>query len=351
MTSSIDKVTTPHGVVTLVTLTNRRGASVTLSSLGAGVTELIVPDALGNLDDVVLGYASPADYMDDGPCAGKIPGRYANRIARGRFSIDGHNYQLTVNNGPNALHGGPTGFQNRIWDVALDDVDNGIVTFCLTSVDGDEHYPGTLSVRAAYRWDDDADTLTLTLEAKTDAPTIVNLTNHSYWNLNGEGSGSVLNHTLRLYADTYTPTDETLVPTGDMAPVEGTPMDFTEPKVIGARINEDFPALRYGKGYDNCWVIKRRQPGEMVKAAELHSDRSGRSLAVWTTQPAVQVYTGNWLAGSPTGKCGRSYNDYDGVAVECQNIPDAPNHPGFPDAVLRPGGKYLQVIEFRFTAE
>lgn len=316
-----------------------------LSSLGAGIVSVIVPDRQGRMADVTIGYRNPADYLSDGPCAGKIPGRYANRIARGRFTIDGTEYQLAINNGPNALHGGPTGFQNRIWD-SRENGDRRVI-FTYHSADGEEGYPGNLTVTAAYTWDDD-NTLTLDLRAETDKATVINLTNHAYFNLSGHDSGSVLDHELLLYASRYLPTDETLIPTGEMAPVAGTPMDFTAPKAIGRDIKEDFPALRYGKGYDNCWVIDSHTPGEGRPAAQLRDPRSGRTLDIWTTQPAVQVYTGNWLDGCPTSKSGHEYRDYDAVAIECQAMPDAPNQASFPSAILRPGEEYRQTIKFKF---
>ncbi|MDE5801053.1 MAG: galactose mutarotase [Paramuribaculum sp.] len=338
------KVCSPKGDITLYVLTNAKGASVTLSSLGAGIVSVIVPDKDGNMADVALGYADPADYFHDGPCAGKVPGRYANRIARGHLRVDGHDYQLAINNGPNALHGGPEGFQNRIWESEVTP-DNEVV-FTYRSADGEEAYPGNLCARAIYSWSD-SDVLRLTLEAETDAPTVVNLTNHCYWNLEGHNSGSVLDHKLTLAASRYLPTDDTLIPTGEMAPVAGTPMDFTEAKVIGRDIKADFPALVYGKGYDNCWVLDAYNRG-LATCAVLEAPHSGRVLEVATTQPAVQVYTGNWLDGSPKNKEGRPYCDYDGVAIECQAMPDSPNHADFPSTQLYPGEQYKQIIEFRF---
>lgn len=335
---------TKKGDITLLTIVNASGASVTLSTLGAGIVSVNVPDREGRMADVVLGYADPADYMADGPCAGKIPGRYANRIARGRFTVGGREYQLAINNGPNALHGGPTGFQNRLWTVEKAEGDT--VEFSYTSSDGEEGYPGQLKVTATYRWND-ANELSLDLSAVTDAETVVNLTNHAYFNLGGHDSGSVLAHELWLGASRYLPTDDTLIPLGELAPVAGTPMDFTEAKPLGRDIKADFPALNYGKGYDNCFVIDGAD-GTLRDVARLTDPVSGRTLTVATTQPGVQVYTGNWLAGSPANKAGRSYHDYDGVAIECQNFPDAPNRPGFPPAVLRPGEEYHQTIVFRF---
>ncbi len=335
-----------EGEITLFTITNAGGASVTLSTLGAGIVSVIVPDSKGEMIDVCLGYANPADYLADGPCAGKVPGRYANRIARGKFTLDDKEYQLAINNGPNALHGGPTGFQNRIWKGK--ETKNG-VRFTYFSADGEENYPGNLTVTATYTWSDD-NRLTLHLQAETDAPTIVNLTNHAYWNLDGHNSGSVLGHTMELGASHFLPTDDTLIPTGEIAPVDNTPMDFLAPKTLGRDIKADFPSLKYGKGYDSCWVIDNYEKnGEMRLAASLAAEKSDRVLNVWTTQPAVQVYTGCWLAGCPANKEGRSYDDYDGVAIECQNMPDAPNHDNFPSPVLRPGEKFDETIEFEFT--
>lgn len=326
------------------TLKNSSGAYVQLSSVGAGIVAAVVPDRDGKLADVVLGYSSPFSYFDDGPCAGKIPGRYANRIAKGRFTLDGKEYTLPVNNGPNHLHGGPKGFQNQVWDSRIHE--DG-VEFMYYSEDGEMGYPGALKAVARYEWSEENE-LRLTLTAETDAPTVVNLTNHAYFNLNGEGSGSVLGHELKLNASEYLPTDDTLIPEGESEPVAGTPMDFVTAKPLGRDIKEDFPALKYGKGYDNCWVIDGAEPGQLQTAAELYAPESGRLLEVTTTQPGVQVYTGNWLAGCPEGKCGRSYNDYDGVAIECQHFPDSPNHPDYPSAVLRTGETFEEAIIFAF---
>ena len=345
----IQKTTAPSpiGEITLYTLTNSAGASVTLSSLGAGINSVVVPDASGKMDNVVLGYRDPASYIADGPCAGKVPGRFANRIARGHFSIGDKEYTLPINNGPNSLHGGPDGFMNRIWNSRLD---GDTVVFELTSPDGDAGYPGELQAEARYTWSDDC-TLTLRLLAHSDAPTVVNLTNPTYWNLEGENSGSVLDHTLWLAASHYLPTDDTLIPTGEIAPVEGTPMDFTQFRRLGDDIHADFPAITYGKGYDNCWMVDDYRPGVLRHIATLNAPHSGRVLEVSTTQPAAQVYAGCWLAGSPENPEGRSYNDYDGVAIECQNAPDAPNKPQFPSALLLPGQTYDQTITFHISAK
>ena len=226
------------------TLTNAKGASVQLSSMGAGIVSVKVPDRDGKLDDVVLGYSNPLDYFADGPCAGKIPGRFANRIAKGRFVLDGKEYELPVNNGPNHLHGGPEGFQNKVWESRVND---GAVEFLYVAEDGEMGYPGNLKAVARYEWSEENE-LRLTLTAECDAPTIINLTNHAYFNLDGEGSGSVLGHKLWLNAVQYLPTDESLVPLGDSEMVKGTPMDFSTEKTLGQDIKADFPALNYGKG-------------------------------------------------------------------------------------------------------
>lgn len=337
----------PHGAITLYTLTNNAGASVTLSSMGAGIVAVVVPDSCGRMDDVALGYGNPCDYFNDGPCAGKTPGRYANRIALGKFEINGKQHQLAINNGPNALHGGPMGFNNHIWNC---DIEGEAVVFTLHSPHNDEHYPGNLDAMVRYEWSHDNE-LTISLSAVCDAATIVNLTNHAYFNLAGENAGSVLDHTLQLACSRYLPTNDSLIPTGEMAPVQGTPMDFTSPKALGQDIKQDFSALNYGKGYDNCWVVDDYHGGELKKVAVLAHARSGRVLEVSTTQPAAQVYTGNWLAGSPVSKSGRSYNDYDGVAIECQGMPDAPNHPNFPSQLLEPGQTYHHTIVYAFKTK
>ncbi len=337
----------PKGDITLYTLTNASGASVTLSSLGAGIVGIVVPDKEGKLDDVVLGYKNPADYFGDGPCAGKTPGRYANRICKGKFSIDGKEYSLAINNGPNALHGGPEGFMNRIWK---SEAVGSHVKFTYEAADGEEGYPGAVKATVIYSWNDKNE-LTIDLKAESDAKTVVNLTNHAYFNLDGENSGSVLDHELQLLASKYLPTDSTQIPTGELADVKGTPMDFLQAKTIGRDINADFEALKIGKGYDHCWVLDNWHKHTLGKAAVLTAAKSGRVLEVFTTQPGAQVYSGNWLGGSPENKSGRPYNDYDGVAIECQGFPDAPNHRNFPCQLLCPGEEYNQTIVYRFTTK
>ena len=332
--------------IKLFSIVNADGSEVILSNLGAGIVSVVVPDKDGRMADVVLGYRNPEDYAADGPCMGKVPGRYANRIAAGRFTLGGKSYELAVNNGPNHLHGGPGEqcFANRIWEA--EEIRDGI-RFTLDSPAGDAGYPGALHVEARYTWSEDH-RLTLTLKATSDAETVVNLTNHAYFNLKGEEAGDVTDHLLKLYASRYLPTDPTLIPVGASTPVAGTPMDFTVAKAIGKDLKVDFPALNYGKGYDNCFVVDDWQKGVVRPVAELSEESSGRRLTVLTDAPGIQVYTGNWLAGCPVSKSGKAYQDYDGVALECQAFPDSPNRPDFPFETLKPGQVYENTIVFAF---
>lgn len=332
------------GKIELVELENESGHKVGLCSLGACITKVIVPDRYGKLEDIALGYENILDYIGDGPASGKIPGRFANRIARGRFSLDGKEYILPVNCGPNCLHGGEKGFHNQNW--VLKEVGNDFAVFTYFSKDGECGFPGNLEVTAEYKWTDE-DELKLTLSATSDATTVVNLTNHTYWNLSGHDSGTILNHCLKLAASSYLPTDSSLAPTGELKPVAGTPMDFRESKRLGKDIKEDFEALNFGKGYDACWAIDDYD-GSIKVNAILTDEVSGRKLKVESDQPGVQVYTGNWLNGSPIGKGNHSYQDYEGVAIECQDFPDSPNQPSFPSTLLKPDEKYLRHINFKF---
>lgn len=326
------------------TLTNAKGASVTLSEIGAGIVSIIVPDKEGNLADVVLGYEKPESYFGDGPFLGKVPGRFANRIALGKFTLNGKEYNLPINNGVNHLHGGPEGFSNKVWESRIV---GDAVEFMYFSEDGEQGYPGNLKVVAHYEWSEDNE-LKLTFTGETDADTFINLTNHVYFNLNGEGNGNILGHILKLNCSEYLPTDDTQIPLGDSEPVAGTPMDFVNPKAIGRDINADFEPLKIGAGYDHCWVIDGAEPGQLQAAAKLWSEESGRLVEIFTTQPGLQVYSGNWLAGCPTGKNGHIYLKNDGVAIECQHFPDSPNKPEYPSTLLRPGEVYEEAIIFAF---
>ncbi len=344
MKITIDTASTSKGDAAIITLTNSKGASVVLSSIGAGIVEINVPDRDGKIADVVLGYKNIADYLYDGPTMGKTPGRYANRICRGHFALDGKEYELPVNCGPHHLHGGPEGFQNQLWKY---DIGTDSVTFTLQSPDGDSGYPGNVVADVTYKWSDD-NVLTIEYDAETDAPTPLNMTNHAYWNLDGEGSGSAMKHRLTINASSYVETDETLQPTGRLRHVKGSPMDFTTPKEVGRDIAEQYDALLHGKGYDHCYAFDDYDgKGSLIKGAELYSPASGRRLTVRTTYPGMQLYTANWLTGgTPEGRHGADYKDYEAVALECQMFPDAPNHPEFPSAILRPGEKYHHVIVY-----
>ena len=328
----------------LYTLTNEKGAYVQLSDIGAGIVSVVVPDKDGNLADVALGYPEASSYFGDGPCMGKTPGRYANRVAFGKFELDGKEYTLPVNNGPNHLHGGPEGFQNKVWESRENE---GGVEFLYYSEDGEQGYPGALKAVVRYEWTEECE-LRMTYTAESDAPTIINLTNHAYFNLNGEGNGNILGHTLRMNCSEYLPTDETQIPLGESAPVAGTPMDFVNEKPVGQDIRAEFDAIRIGAGYDHCWVIDGAEPGQLQFCCQLYAPESGRTLDIYTTQPGVQVYTGNWLAGCPVGKNGHVYENNGGIAIECQNYPDAPNKSDYPVCTLRPGEVYEQAIIYAF---
>lgn len=331
--------------VILYTITNSRGEWVKILNLGASIAGIGVLDKNGNIDDVVLGYKEWRSYFCDGAAFGKSVGRYANRICKGLFTLDGVQYKLAINNGPNHLHGGPMGFQNRIWDSS---VEGDAVIMEYFSADGEEGYPGNLSVMARFDWDDNAN-LEITYTARTDRTTIVNLTNHVYFNLKGDGKGDILDHSLKLNCSSYLPTDDTSIPYGNLEQVAGTPMDFTEPHLIGERIAEPFQQLIWGKGYDHCWVIDNWSSGNICQAAELSESTTGRKVTVRTTQPGIQIYTGNWLEGAPEGKRA-TYHDRSGVAMECQSFPDTPNKPQFPSCVLTPDSLYEQHIVYSFSA-
>ena len=339
----------PQAQIKHFEIVNAAGNRVVLSNLGAGIVAIEVPDADGVRDNIVLTYAKPEDWYIDGPCAGKIPGRYANRIAKGKFSLGGKEYSLAINNGPNHLHGGPGEqcFANRIWDVR--EIEGG-VEFTLHSPDGDAGYPGALDITAKYTFGDD-NKLRLEMTAVTDAPTVVNLTNHAYFNLRGMkafGGDGVRSHILKMNASRFLPGDNTLIPYGEMAPVAGTPMDFTTAKPIGRDLDADFEPLKFAKGYDHCWCLDGYD-GSVRLAAELSC--AGRKVTMYTNQPGVQIYTGNWLTGCPNAPTGYAYKDYDCVAMECQAFPDSPNKLQFPFRPLLPGETYRNIIEWEFSVE
>ncbi len=336
---------TPEGeAIILYTLRNDRGAEVRISNFGATIVSATMPDREGRMADVVLGYARPESYFNDGPAAGKSVGRCANRIALGRMTIDGKAYQLEINNGQNHLHGGTKNFANRVWESR---VETNRVVMTLLSEDGDQGYPGELTVEAVFDFDDD-NALELTYRARTDRTTVVNLTNHVYFNLAGEASGDILDHELQLHSSQVPEMNEYQIPTGRMLDVEGTPQDFRTFRAFRPGIDAAFNRIRDFRGYDHPFAIDGWKPGILGEAGTLRDPKSGRTVTVLTSQPSVMIYTGNWLAGSPETKSGGRYEDHAGVAIECQNFPDAVNRPEFPSPLLHPGETYCQKIVFRF---
>jgi aldose 1-epimerase len=336
--------------VDLYTLTNSNGMEVKITNYGGILQSIRVPDRAGRFDNVTLGFDNLQDYVEKSPYFGCITGRYANRIAEGRFTLDGKEYQLAINNPPNHLHGGNKGFDKRVW-AATEIQGKKRVGLLLeyTSPAGEENYPGTLETQVTYTLTNQ-NRIRIDYHATTDAPTIVNLTNHAYWNLKGEGRGTIEHHRLTLNADHYTPVDETLIPTGEIAPVAGTPFDFTKSTAIGKRIRDSHPQIVIGHGYDHNFVLNRPSPEDesLIRAAHVYEPRSGRILNIYTTEPGIQFYSGNFLDGTLVGTRGKVYRQTDGFALETQHYPDSPNHPNFPSTVLRPGEEYQTTTIYEF---
>ena len=326
--------------IEIFTLTNAAGVEVKAITYGGIITSWRVPDRGGQIADIVLGYDDPAGYLkNNSPYLGAIIGRYGNRIGKAQFVLDGRTFALAANNGVNHLHGGRIGFDKVLWDGQTVRGGGGVgVAFSRTSVDGEEGYPGNLKVRVTYTLTDKNE-LVVAYEATTDKPTIVNLTQHTYFNLAGQGSGDILGHELRINADRFTPVDAGLIPTGELAPVDKTPLDFRKPTMIGLRIGSDHPQMQYGGGYDHNWVLARSGPG-LSLAADVYESRSGRTLQVRTTEPGLQFYSGNFLDGTITGKDGSVYLRRYGFCLETQHFPDSPNRATFPSTALRPGATY-----------
>ena len=340
--------TTPDGRSVDIYSLSKGPATLTILTYGGIVRSVTVPDRRGVLANVVLGLPDLESYVDRNPYFGCITGRYANRIARGRFAIDGVEHRLATNDPPNHLHGGNVGFDRRVW-MATELRDGSSVGLRLThtSPDGDEGYPGTLEAEVDHLLSAD-DSIRIDYRARTDAPTIVNLTNHCLFNLAGEGSGDVFDHRLVINADRYLPVDATQIPTGAIDEVGGTPMDFRAPRAIGDRMDDlGFEQLAIGHGYDHTWVLNREGPG-LVPAARAVDPASGRTLEVLTTEPGIQLYAGNLLDGSLLGTSGRAYGRGAGFALETQHFPDSPNHLEFPSTVLRPGERYASTTVYRF---
>ncbi|HEV2320381.1 MAG TPA: aldose epimerase family protein [Verrucomicrobiae bacterium] len=336
--------------VEIYTLQNDNGMVVRILTYGGIIQTVKVPDKNGQMGDVALGYDTLDGYLTNSPYFGALIGRYGNRIAKGHFTLDGKEYTLFTNNVPNSLHGGRIGFDKRVWTVDKADVGRRGPELVLsyTSPDGEENYPGTLQVTATYTLLDNENTLRLRFRATTDKDTIVNLTGHSYFNLAGQGQGTILDQIVYIDADNYTPVDSTLIPTGEIAPVAGTPFDFRTPTAIGARINEDNEQLKFAGGYDQNFVMNH-PAGKLGLDARVTDPKSGRVLEIDSTSPGLQFYSGNFLDGTIVGKGGAIYLHRGAFAMEPQHYPDSPNHPNFPSTVLHPGEVYHNTIVYKFS--
>lgn len=335
------------------TFANANGIQVEAITYGGIITSLRVPDQNGQFDDIVLGYDSLAGYLDVTPYFGAIIGRYGNRIGGAQFELDGETYELAANNGPNHLHGGERGFDKVVWDAEPFEDARGVgVVFRYTSPDGEEGYPGTLNATVTYLLTD-ADELIFDYEATTDQATPVNLTQHTYFNLAGHAAGDILSHELMINADAFTPVDRTLIPTGELRPVEGTPFDFRQPTAIGAHIDADDEQIGFGPGYDHNFVLVKDNPNAdgLTLAARVTEPTSGRVMEVHTTEPGIQFYAGNFLDGTITGKGGTVYERRTGFCLETQHYPDSPNQPDFPSTILRPGETYHSRTVYTFSAQ
>ncbi len=343
--------TTPGGKAYLYTLRAGPDFSVQITNYGGIIVALETPDRDGQLADIVLGFEDLDNYVAKHPHFGALVGRYGNRIAQGAFTLDGKEYTLATNDGPNHLHGGVHGFDKVLWHADSLRTDDAVgLKLTHISPDGDEGYPGNLACRVTY-WVTADKTLAIEYEAQTDAPTHVNLTNHSYFNLAGHDARKILDHLLTIPADFFVPVDETMIPTGELAPLADTPFDFREPHLIGEHIDDDHPQLLYGVGYDHTFVVDPDDQGELRLAARVSEPTTGRVLEVWSTEPGVQLYTGNFLDGTVTGKNRRIYKYRHGFCLETQHFPDTPNQPDFPSTLLQPEEVFHSRTEFRFSSE
>lgn len=334
--------------VTLYTLKNDRGMVVKITNYGAIITSIRVPDRRGKMGDIVLGYDRVSDYIKNSPYFGAVVGRYGNRIGHAQFTLDGTTYHVSKNDGDNSLHGGQIGFDKALWNASpAGTAAAPAVALAYLSRDGEEGYPGNLRVKVVYTIDN-RNELKVDYTATTDRDTVLNLTNHSYWNLAGAGEGTILHDIVMIDASHYTPVDSAFIPTGDIAPVTGTPFDFRAPAAIGARIGQANAQLKNGLGYDHNFVLDRRRAGDLELAARVFEPGSGRVLEVWTSQPGLQFYTGNFLDGTIIGKGGKRYQHRGAIVLETQHFPDSPNHAAFPSTELKPGQVYRQTTVFKF---
>jgi aldose 1-epimerase len=337
--------------VDIYTMTNNHGMRVRFLSYGGVITEIAVPDRGGRVDNVALGQRGLLEYETLPGHFGAITGRYANRIGGAQFTLNGQTYHLIANNGPNSLHGGPNALDKQVWAVAPVTVQDGVsATLSYVSKDGDQNFPGTLTTKVVYTLTDD-NALRIDYTVTTDKDTVVNFTNHSYFNLAGNGSGSVADQMLLINADRYTPTGPDQIPTGEIAPVAGTPLDFRQIMPIGARLNSSFQQMVYGHGYDHNWVLNKGTGDGPSFAARGYDPHSGRVIDCLTTEPAVQVYTGNGLNGSLIGSAGTTYRQTDGFTLETQHFPDSPNKPNFPTTELKPGQEFHSTTDYRFSTD
>jgi aldose 1-epimerase len=343
--------TTGGEQIDIYTLSNKKGMEVSITNFGATVVTLKVPDRAGKATDIVLGYDTLDGYEKGTSYFGATVGRYGNRIAGGKFSIDGKTYTLPKNNGENTLHGGIVGFNKKVWkarEIASKGGESLEMTYL--SADGEEGFPGNLSTKVVFTLPADRNELKIDYAATTDKDTVLNLTNHSYFNLAGEGNGDILDHVMTLHAKQFTPVDKGLIPTGELKNVAGTPMDFNNATAIGKRINESDEQLVFGKGYDHNWVLTRAGGSELSLAAEAYDPKSGRKLEVLTTEPGVQFYSGNFLDGAK-GKGNKPYPQRAAFCLETQHFPDSPNHPNFPSTLLKPNAGFHSQTVFRFSAK
>jgi aldose 1-epimerase len=329
------------------TLTNKAGNVLKLTTFGARITWIEVPDKAGNKDNVTFGFDTFDGMIHGDPYYGAVVGRYANRIAKGKFTLDGKEYSLAINNGVNSLHGGPTGWHSCVWDgEVVTGQENPTVKFTIKSADMEEGYPGNMDIETVYTWTDKNEII-IDYKCTTDKKTVLNITNHAYFNLHGAGNGNILDHELTLKASAFVPVDSTLIPTGELRPVAGTPFDFTTPHTIGERINDKYEQLKFGKGYDHTFVLDNKEEPDAI----VYEPVSGRVMEFITDQPGVQFYCGNFLDGSKIGHGGKAYVYRSGLCLESGHYPDSPNHPDFPSTVLNPGETFKSRTIYRFSVK